>query len=231
MSCSNAVYLTTGFVIAIGAMMTNVHSLYLDIIATCCTQFYYIAVPSARRTPSERVVYVASSQTNITLSAVITSPSASVLTIQWRLDNTLISSAGYITTTQDGPTTSQRAFTLTIGTFDPSLHAGVYELLVAGPTGTAVSATWDVRMAGLSLMLLIVEYGTCNNCWCVGSYVTSLLFIPSGLSIHGLPNIIIQQHSACSVLLCTTVDCLTQKLVTLKYIFIGIIEHDYQNKL
>lgn len=126
-----------------------------------------IAVPSAVPTPRDRVVYVPASQMNFDLSVEVTSPSASDFTVEWRLNNVPIPTTGYIVTTRNGILTSQRVFSLTILTFDPSVHAGVYELVVTGSAGSAVSATWEVREAGALL------YNTVYKC--VGNNVTGSL--------------------------------------------------------
>lgn len=117
-----------------------------------------IAVPSVMQTPSEKIVHIPPSELNFNLSAVVSSPSVTSLTVQWRHNNTPILTTGYLMNAENGLLPSQRVFTLTILTFNVSIYAGVYELLVTGPAGTAVSATWDLRKAGSYTYITMIIY-------------------------------------------------------------------------
>lgn len=95
-------------------------------------------------------MHVATSQSNFALSAIITSPDAPAVTAEWRRDGITISpnQGGYIVTAQEGVLPSQKNFSLLITTFNPAMHTGIYELIVASRTGTVVSAIWQLNEAG-----------------------------------------------------------------------------------
>ncbi len=115
----------------------------------------FFAVPEVSQTPPERIVYVRTSQTNFTLSVDVTSPEASALSAQWRVNSVDISPDldNYIVTAQD------RLFSLMIVAM---VTPATYELLVTGLAGTAVSATWLLKEPGESCRLCVLLCVSCD---------------------------------------------------------------------